>query len=130
MGDALMNRRGVGQWIGAYATIGVWWVVVIGLAKMVPIYDEVFRNSGSKLPQGTRIAFELSEAVQSCWLALLAIPAVAIGYFQWRREHRQSGQVGTAAPKWARLVLPFAFAGGVLAFAVLVGLMYLPLLYL
>lgn len=60
-------------------------VTAILLIKVVPVFAETFSSFGADLPAFTLFVLGLSEALQSSWMVILAIIAVAIYAFKEAR---------------------------------------------
>jgi type IV pilus assembly protein PilC len=92
-----------------YPTVIVSFAIVVLLALvafLVPVFVNVFKQFGGKLPAITQFTVMLSHLVTGQWYLLIGgVAAVVVGFRQWRRS-------SWGRPQWDRLRLHFPFRIG------------------
>ncbi len=111
--EALRSRvRSALAYPGAVVLIAMA-VLVLILVYVVPVFEDVFQSFGAVLPWSTRAVLALSQAVSSgaSWVALLALPLLALLRRQWQQPAWQR--------QWHRRVLELPWIGKLVRASVL-----------
>jgi type II secretory pathway component PulF len=99
----------------AVATL-LWLTVVLGLAFVVPVFQEMFMDSGSPLPSPTNLCFQLSALIRSSLRTYFSVSIVVLlscVVVTVRRDRR------------SRMLF---FWSGILVFLVFATVLFLPIL--
>jgi type IV pilus assembly protein PilC len=92
-----------------YPTVIVSFAIIVLLALvafLVPVFVNVFKQFGGKLPAITQFTVMLSNLVTGRWYLLIAgVAAIVVGFRQWKRS-------SWGRPQWDRIRLHFPFKIG------------------
>jgi len=133
-----VNRKGLPMWREWLTVAAAWTPVVLLLGWVVPTFAEIFQNFGGELPWPTRWVVVAGHFVVLRWWAIPAVflmvvslqrivGALVFGRTDVRNTRQVPGEEHVHLQKAARWVLCIHVAGAIIAVALIIVALYVPI---
>ncbi len=124
-----MRLERIDKWIDFGIAVVVWGVVRFTMLRAVPLFADVFKHFGGRLPACTRLVVRVSDSLVSTRIPFAAVALAGLVLFQvWRIVSVPPPLPGNQPVPWDSRIVQAIILLGVLVFLFVVVSIYMPVL--